>query len=103
STAHTILYYDRFGAGVFRALAARERDDGANAVLGHEVKSATARFDLAEIAGALEREQEIWRVLVREQRHVSRAAYLALARALPSLPPRPTRYRFVAGEPPSES
>ena len=42
-------------------------------------------------------ELAIWHELVREQRHVSRAAYHALAKALPPLPPQPRRYRFVAG------
>jgi hypothetical protein len=38
--------------------------------------------------------------LVRVQRHVSRAAYTALARSLPPLLPRPRRYRFIAGAAP---
>ena len=48
STAHTVLYYDRFGAGVFRDLAARGlRDD----VLGAEggAFEAELRFDLSLI------------------------------------------------------
>ena len=99
STAHTILYYDRFGAGIFRTLAEREPiEDEIGAV-----KTAIARFDLDEVADAMEREQEIWRVLVRDRRHVSRAAYLELAQGIPALEQKPSRYRFAAGVVPERS
>ncbi len=96
STAHTVFYYARFGAGVFRELARRP----SGGVLGARPAAATAHFDLAQAAKALDRELAIWRELVRVRRHVSRAAWRALAEAQPSLAPRPRRYRFVAGAPP---
>ena len=65
------------------------------------VEVATARFCLEDLEGALEREAEIWSTLVYEQRRVSREAYRALAEQTPPIQPRPTRYRFVAGEPPT--
>ena len=76
STAHTLLHYARFGRAVFR-LQAREPEAGLDA----PPRTATARFDLDACAAAVEREGQIWYTLVREQRHVSRAAYLKLARA----------------------
>jgi hypothetical protein len=97
STAHTMLYYERFGPGVFRELARRPRGAGP---LGARTGEAAARFDLDEAAASDERELAIWHELVRERRHVSRAAYRALAAAAPPLRPRPRRYRFRAGEAP---
>jgi hypothetical protein len=99
STAHTVLHYDRFGADVFRERARRPPA----APFGVRAGEAAARFDLAMVASSDEDELGIWQQLVRVQRHVSRAAYMALARALPPLMPRPRRYRFVAGEPPVPS
>jgi hypothetical protein len=99
STAHTVFYYDRFGPSVFRDLARRPRAAGP---FGVRVGDAPARFDLDEVAGSDENEAEIWHHLVRERRHVSRAAYVALAAQLSSVLPRarPRLYRFRAGEPP---
>ncbi len=59
-----------------------------------------ARFALAQVAEALEREGEIWYELVRVRRQVSRAAYHELAGRLLPLRPRPGRYRFKVGETP---
>ncbi len=100
STAHTVLYYARFGRGVFRELS-RVEDPGG--VIGARPATAVARFDLAEAEEALEREQAIWQHLVQERRHVSRAAWRALAARQPSIGPRPGRWRFCAGEPPTPS
>jgi hypothetical protein len=97
STAHTVAYYDRFGPGVFRELARRPPAGGP---FGVRTAHAMARFDLAEVAAALEHEAEIWYTLVRERRHVSRAAYAELAAQLPSISPRPRRYRVQADAPP---
>jgi hypothetical protein len=96
STAHTVLHYDRFGPGVFRERARRPPASP----FGARVLAAPARFDLGEVAASDDDELAIWHQLVRVQRHVSRAAYQALARALPPLLPRPRRYRIVAGQPP---
>jgi len=97
STAHTVFWYERFGAGVFRVLARKLREV---APFGARAGEARARFDLDEVAASDEREQQIWHQLVREQRHVSRAAYTAMAKALDPLRPRPRRYTFRAGAPP---
>jgi hypothetical protein len=99
STAHTVFHYERCGPGVFR-----ERAHLPAAVpFGARVSEAGARFDLDEVRAADERELEIWHHLVRERRHVSRAAYRQLAAQLPLLFPRPRRYRVFAGEPPVPS
>jgi hypothetical protein len=99
STAHTVLHYARLGAGVFRARA-RARGELGAAPFGARPREAVARFDLATVERSDERELELWRVLVRERRHVSRAAWKALAGALPQLHPAPRRYRYQAGAPP---
>jgi hypothetical protein len=96
STAHTVAWYERFGPDIFRRLADQPRLPP----FGARPVERASRFDLAALAEAELREQALWTHLVRERRHVSRAAYDALAAELPSLKPRLGRYRFVAGEPP---
>lgn len=97
STAHTVLYYDHHGKDAFRALARA----APGAVLGRQVQSAPARFDLDRIALAEEREQEIWHHIVHELRQVSRDLYRELAAEQPSIKPRPMQYTFVAGQHPT--
>jgi hypothetical protein len=96
STAHTVLHYERFGPGVFRERARLPPVEA----FGARSREAQARFDLAEVARSDDDEFAIWHELVRVRRHVSRTAYHALAKALPPLPPKPRRYRFIAGAPP---
>jgi len=100
STAHTLLFYARFGSGAFRD-AARLRVHGR--VLGAEPFDATAKFDLARAAAAEVRDREIWGELVHEARLVSRTAYAALARKSKGQPARPAVYRFAAGSTPVSS
>jgi hypothetical protein len=96
STAHTVLYYDRFGRDVFRRLASSVR----GGVIGSRPAVLPARFDLGSAARALGREAEIWHRLVRVERKVSRQAYAALTDRAPTLRPKPGRYRIIAGEAP---
>ncbi|MDB4944857.1 MAG: yliB [Labilithrix sp.] len=102
STAHTILYYDRFGKSVFRDLAERGLDER---VLGDDGESAVLplRFDPNECARAEEREGAIWSTLVNDRRIVGRAPYEALAAQAPSLRPRSSAVpvRFQVGEEPA--
>jgi hypothetical protein len=98
STAHTVFYYERFGPGVFRELARRPRQ----IPFGARIVDAAARFDLDEVARSDENEAAIWHHLVREKRHVSRAAYRQLAAKLKPISPKPRRYRVRAGEPPTK-
>lgn len=100
STAHTILYYARFGKGAFRELAALPE----SGVLGQDVpRAGLARFDLDEVAEAMAQEGELWHHLVRERRKVSRALYDELAATLPRLKPRaqPLRYFYASGMDPT--
>lgn len=97
STAHTLLYYARFGSGIFRSSASRGRAPG---VLGDRPFEATAKFDLRRVEAAEQREAEIWSALVHERRMVSREAYAALAAGAPSIAARPASYRFTAEAPP---
>jgi hypothetical protein len=97
STAHTLLWYERFGPDVFRDLAAAPLP----AVPGDRARTASARFDVDRIAReSAAREAEIWRVLVRERRRVSRSDYRTLAASAPPARPSPRRWRFRAGTSP---
>ncbi len=93
STAHTMLYYARFGKDVFRTLPApRGRVPGARA------RTLAARFDVARVAAeSAEREAPIWEVLTRELRRVSRALYAELASEAPAARPRRTSITIEAG------
>ena len=97
STAHTILYYDRFGPDVFKSLAERGVSER---LLGEAQFQAELRFDLEACEGAREREGEIWSTLVTSERRVSRAAYEHHAASLPKLEPNPRRVAFTAGSAP---
>jgi hypothetical protein len=83
STAHTILHYERFGAGVFREHASLGADHGA--VLGSTAFSSELRFDPRAAALAGEREAETWGTLVNDRRCVSRSAYESLTAEMPPL------------------
>jgi len=96
STAHTVLYYDRYGRDIFRRLAVSPR----GGVLGARPMILDARFDLAAAARALAREAAVWHELVRVQRRVSRQAYGALVDRAPALRPKAGRYQVMAGETP---
>jgi hypothetical protein len=98
STAHTVLYYDRFGPRVFKDLARR---DPRQTVLGPARRfEAELRFDPIQCAHATERESAIWATLVNHERRIARAAYEAHAARLPALRPRPLRMAFETGSPP---
>jgi hypothetical protein len=96
STAHTVLYYDRFGRDVFRRLA----DAACGGVIGARSMVLPGRFDLTAVARVLGQEAEIWDRLVRVERKVSRPAYSALTEESPPLHPKGVSYRIVAGEAP---
>jgi anaerobic magnesium-protoporphyrin IX monomethyl ester cyclase len=100
STAHTVLYYDRFGPDVVQRLAGQVQ----GGVMGGEARSTlAARFDLNESGAAQERDAAIWHQLTRVERRISRAAYDGLAAQQPALSPspRPPQYRVAAGVPPT--
>jgi hypothetical protein len=83
STAHSLLYYDRFGAAVFRELARRPRRPRPAPPLGR------LRYDPEEVATqADDGEAAIWHELIDRRRAVSREAWEELARALPPARPR---------------
>jgi anaerobic magnesium-protoporphyrin IX monomethyl ester cyclase len=99
STAHTVLYYDRRGASVFRDLAKRGLREE---IFGAKKKpfEADLRFDPRAASRAEEREGAIWATLVNDQRRVGRAPYEELAVQAPSLRPKPVRIAFAAGAEP---
>jgi hypothetical protein len=97
STAHTVFHYERFGPSVFRDRARRAKEA---TPFGARTLDGAARYDLGAVQASDERELAIWHELVRHRRHVSRAAYQALAAEQPTLRPQPRRYRYRAGQAP---
>jgi anaerobic magnesium-protoporphyrin IX monomethyl ester cyclase len=93
STTHTVLYYDRFGPGVFRALASKA-PTAKTRTRSHE---ATARFDVDATSKAAERDRAIWSRIVYERRSVSRELYETLAAEVASLRPKRIVVRYAAG------
>ncbi|HEY8076840.1 MAG TPA: radical SAM protein [Labilithrix sp.] len=98
STAHTVLYYDRFGPGVFKELAARGLRES---IFGAKRFEAELRFDPTETARAAERDAAIWSALVGDERRIGRDAYDAHASAMPKLRAKPVRLAFSAGAEPT--
>jgi len=98
STAHTLLYYERFGPGVFKQLARRK---AAARVLGATRVEGVLRFDPSAADRASGRERAIWAAMVTDERHISRTAYEARASRMPSLAPHSVRVAFVADREPS--
>jgi hypothetical protein len=81
--AHTLLWYDRYGADVFRRLAGTRRKP---AQPRPGKRRLPPRRDLEQVwQRARENEAEIWRILVTEKRTVTREAYRRLAEAFPSV------------------
>ncbi|MEO8875681.1 MAG: radical SAM protein [Polyangiaceae bacterium] len=99
STAHTILYYDRFGPGAFRDEA---RCAAVGAILGARTLEADVPFDLGAVVKAEGRDAQIWSTLVNEERTIGRAPYDVLAARAPKLKKAaaPVRLAFLAGAPP---
>lgn len=96
STAHTLLYYARFGPSVFRDRAGQPAETPPPGSVRH-----AARFDLEEVAeeSAL-REAAIWHELTHVGRRVSRADYRELAGRAPHAAPSPSTWRIAAGREP---
>jgi hypothetical protein len=94
STAHTLLYYARFGRHAFQQAPA-------HVAWSDRAHERTLAYDVDALAVAEDRDAEIWRVLVDEDRAVSRAAYTELAASVPPARPKPARYRFAAGVDPA--
>jgi hypothetical protein len=97
STAHSVLYYERWGPAVFKDLARRGTDER---LLGEASFEAELRFDLRRCERAVEREGAIWATLVTLERRVGRAFYEAHAARISALHPRPSNVLFAAGAPP---
>lgn len=97
STAHTVLYYERFGPDVFKTLAER---GVAERLLADARFEAELRFDPEQCARAAERDSTIWATLVGVERRVSRGAYEHHATRQPALAPRPCRVLFASGREP---
>jgi anaerobic magnesium-protoporphyrin IX monomethyl ester cyclase len=93
STAHTLMYYARFGQGAFRDVARRAE----GAIPGAQSSQFISQYALSRVELAESREAAIWQTLVYEKRHVSRDAYLALAAASAVASPQPTTYQIAAG------
>jgi hypothetical protein len=93
STAHTMMYYARFGKDVFRTL-----DPASDEVRGARTRTLPSRFDVLRIARtSAENEARIWEILTREWRRVGRVPYAELAAQMPAAKPKSTRVRVRAG------
>jgi hypothetical protein len=98
STAHTVLYYERFGPDVFKRLARR---NVVTRVFGATRLEGMLRFDPAAAARAEGRERAVWATMVTDERRITRAAYEVHASCLPALSPHPLRVEFAADREPS--
>ncbi|MBI2922117.1 MAG: B12-binding domain-containing radical SAM protein [Planctomycetes bacterium] len=97
STAHTMLWYARHGADVFRTLGPA----AAPGVPRARPRTRNARFNVARLARtSAAREAAIWERLVHTDRRVGREAYVALSEAAPRAKPAPGMYRVVSGSEP---
>jgi len=84
STAHTLLWYAKRGAGVFKKLASTP----SQVVLPQGVPELKSRFNVElMVARAQENEAMIWNRLIHEEERVGPAPYEALAGALPLVYP----------------
>jgi hypothetical protein len=83
STAHTLLWYARFGSSVFKDIRMRGKES-----LPRQARRVRTRYDVASIARwAPVADQEIWDILVNDRRDVSRAAWEAMAARFPPAVP----------------
>jgi anaerobic magnesium-protoporphyrin IX monomethyl ester cyclase len=96
STAHTLLWYERFGKGVFRELGRQEERSRAQKPL-----LVQTRFDVRQVEEQSSAyEAGIWQELVQNRRKVTREDYTALAAGAPSLGAAPGLWRCASGEAP---
>jgi hypothetical protein len=96
STAHTLLYYDRFGPSAFRDLATLRR----GVVLGARTLRRRARFDVQRAAATSERDAEVWSELVHDARAVSRHLYEIRTANTPALAAASREYLLSPGRAP---
>lgn len=93
STAHSMLYYARFGPDVFRRVP---RVVGR--VTGARARSDRARFDVGEVGRlSAQNEARIWDTLTRELRHVGRVPYARLAEQVEPAVASAGTWRTLAG------
>ena len=100
STAHTLLWYARCGADVFR----RHADTPRLMAVKHPASNRSARFDVHRmLRAAAGREAEIWRRLIYEEKAVSSRLYYRYSNAYPPQLPKkrkrqsPRPHRTVRG------
>jgi hypothetical protein len=94
STAHTMLWYARYGKNVFRELEPASDD-----VPGARSRTLDAKFDVPRIAQtSAANEAEIWEILTRKLRKVGREPYADLASQLRPAKPRTVKVRICAGQ-----
>ncbi len=94
STAHTMLYYARFGPDCFRGFARHAK----GTVPGAQPKVFPSRFDVLTILEhAPQTEGGLWEEMVYARREVGRQLHDAMANALPRAKPSPGRYLVAPG------
>jgi hypothetical protein len=91
STAHTMLWYNRYGRAIFRKLSTKDYGD---AMTG-PTREVRTRYDLQKVADSSgEAEEWIWSQLIQNKREVSRAAYERLAAQIKPMKPSSCRVRY---------
>jgi hypothetical protein len=96
STAHTMLYYARFGKDVFKSAngSAVSSDDARRPA----PRVLSARYDVARLdEESAANEAAIWDTLVHERRCIGRTEYESLAAQLPTAKPAPGLWKCSPG------
>jgi len=96
STAHTFLWYDKFGPRAFQKLSIEKIMNSHKPVT--RLCISRARFDLQKIfQNSQAREEEIWHTLIHKERNVSKSRYWELAALYPSERQKPGQWQYSSG------
>jgi anaerobic magnesium-protoporphyrin IX monomethyl ester cyclase len=107
STAHTLLFYDRFGRDVFRTMA--ETPSRLPKIVGSNDSDSNGqgdalvislRFAPEDTSEAASRDGALWSQMIERERRVSRARWQTLSAELPPVLPSKARWLFRPGEAP---
>ncbi len=96
STAHTLLWYDKYGTDVFRRFAGIKSDLKIPLMREHV---ALSKFDPEHVFRQSQaNEAEIWDIMINKERMVTRSLYHRLADKFPSVSAHPGYWRYGVGK-----
>lgn len=96
STAHTFLWYDKFGSKAFQKLSTEKINNSHKPLT--RIWVSRARFDLQRIfRNTQAREEEIWHTLIHKERKVSKSRYWELAALYSSERQKPGQWQYTSG------